>query len=232
MKTLLVGGALLLIVLGSLIYFGLPDYSWHQKMTITVEADGKTYSGSSVVRVRFRKNDPLSAVNGPEWISSYGGEGSFLDIPGRGILFVTVNPPDQSSFTSDLALEVFSDDLPQTQFVEQLKALENGVGLSTVLSLADYPFFVFFRDIANPESVVEVDPENLSATFGRGVRLKSIELEITDEPVTFGRMETVLPWLKSVWPNTLDGRSIRTIKASNQLANSLTATSFSTGINR
>ena len=70
------------------------------------------------------------------------------------------------------------------------------------------------------------------ATFGPGVRLKRIEFEITDEPVTFGRVESHLPWLKSVWPNTLDGRRIRDGDAANQLANSLSASSFSTEINR
>lgn len=51
-------------------------------------------------------------------------------------------------------------------------------------------------DINDPNSVREVDPANLAATFGPGVSLKRITLEIRDEPVTEGKIECVLGcWL-------------------------------------
>ena len=49
-----------------------------------------------------------------------------------------------------------------------------------------YPMMVTFGDIADPASVKLVDPANLAASFGPGVRLKSVTLEVTDEPVTEG----------------------------------------------
>ena len=56
----------------------------------------------------------------------------------------------------------------------------------------DDPLLVTFADITDPTTVQKVDPENLVATFGPGVSLKRISLEITDEPVTEGRIERVL----------------------------------------
>jgi hypothetical protein len=40
-----------------------------------------------------------------------------------------------------------------------------------------------------------VNPEDLAAVFGEGVRLTAVMLEITGEEVTEGRVEGVLEWL-------------------------------------
>jgi hypothetical protein len=42
---------------------------------------------------------------------------------------------------------------------------------------------------------MEVKPEKLSDTFGAGHHLKSITLEITNEPVTEGKVGPLLAWL-------------------------------------
>jgi len=60
-----------------------------------------------------------------------------------------------------------------------------------------YPLLVTFTDINDPASVQRVDPDDLVAHFGPGVKLKTITLEITDEPVTGGQIEKVLGWLKT-----------------------------------
>jgi hypothetical protein len=39
-----------------------------------------------------------------------------------------------------------------------------------------YPLLVTFGDIADPKSVALVDPTNLAASFGPGVRLTSVML--------------------------------------------------------
>lgn len=54
------------------------------------------------------------------------------------------------------------------------------------------PALVTFPDINDPVTVTKVDPDNLAATFGPGVSLKRITLELTDEPVTEAKIESVL----------------------------------------
>ena len=65
----------------------------------------------------------------------------------------------------------------------------------TEIPESQYPLLVTFTDLTDPTTVKAVDPENLAATFGPGVSLKRLTLEITDEPVTEGRIEQVLGWL-------------------------------------
>ena len=57
------------------------------------------------------------------------------------------------------------------------------------------PMLATFDDITKPETVRKVDPEDLEAVFGEGVRLKAVTLEVTKEAVTEGRVEGVLGWL-------------------------------------
>ena len=61
-----------------------------------------------------------------------------------------------------------------------------------------YPVLVTFTDTSNPKTIRKVDPDNLSATFGPGISLVRVMLEITDEKTAFGKVEPILPWLS--WP--------------------------------
>ena len=54
---------------------------------------------------------------------------------------------------------------------------------------------VTFADIAAPTSVARMDPNDLAASFGEGVRLKALTLEITREGVTESVVDALLPWL-------------------------------------
>ena len=56
------------------------------------------------------------------------------------------------------------------------------------------PMLVRFRDPSDPASVERVDPSDLAASFGAGVKFERMSIEITDAPVTTG-IEAVLPWL-------------------------------------
>ena len=58
----------------------------------------------------------------------------------------------------------------------------------------NYPYFVRFRDVRDPKSVEQVDPDNLAKSFGPGCRLKSLTATFTDAPVTKW-IEKRLGWL-------------------------------------
>ncbi|MFM7334774.1 MAG: hypothetical protein ACKO1H_10250 [Tabrizicola sp.] len=55
-----------------------------------------------------------------------------------------------------------------------------------------WPMLVTFDDITRPETVRRVDPANLAAVFGEGVRLEAVTLEVTEGAVTQGRVAGVL----------------------------------------
>ena len=92
-----------------------------------------------------------------------------------------------------------------------------------------YPMLVTFDDIAKPETVKQVDPDDLAATFGPGYALKQVSLELTDEPVTEGEIEEILGWLEEHYNNRLDGNRYGTIESTSRFANSLASGSFCAG---
>ncbi len=193
-KSILVIG--LVLVLGTLAYCQdiFFPYTWHQKMTVEVEVDGQVYTGSSVVRVSWRKNDPIGAANGPTWISGTRGEAPFVEIPGYGVLFTLLSFFDNTAYAADIATRVMSGRMGWTRGKEEFAAVQDAEGQMLTVTEAHYPLLVTFTDVNDPKSVKKMAPDNLAATFGPGVSLKRITLEITDEPVTVGKIESVLGW--------------------------------------
>ena len=173
-------------------YVGLAQYIWHQKMTIEVEVNGQLYTGSSVVKVMVKESEPLTKQLGYPLQFGAKGEAAYVELPGRRYLFALLGGGPSDSGPQTNALNIFQDQLPR-------KGLERFAVLSTSRFKTDiprshYPLLVAFMDINDPNSVREIDPDNLAATFGPGVSLKRITLEITDEPVTEGKIESVLGW--------------------------------------
>jgi hypothetical protein len=71
----------------------------------------------------------------------------------------------------------------------------------------DLPDLVTFADVNNPNTVIEVDPDNLQRTLGPGISWSDITLESTDEPVTTG-IVAKLPWIPAYYDKMLDGDSL------------------------
>jgi hypothetical protein len=81
-------------------------------------------------------------------------------------------------------------------FEENMRFIEDQSGQPPVpLPRANWPLMVTFDDVEDPKTVRMVDPDNLAATFGPGVELGAVTLEVTGDPVTEGRVERVLGWL-------------------------------------
>ena len=192
LKILLIGG--LIVVGGTLAYcyFGLAQYIWHQKMTIEVEVNGQLYTGASVVKVTVQESEPLRKQLGYPLHFGAKGEAAYVELPDRRYLFALLGggPPDSGPETN--ALNIFKEQLPKDN-PERLVVLSKS-HLKTEIPHSHLPLLVTFMDLTDPTTVKVVDPDNLAATFGEGVSLKRLTLEITDEPVTEGKIEQVLGW--------------------------------------
>ncbi len=182
-------GGILLVGLG-LWWYLFPSYSWHQKMTVEVNEDGQVYAGSSVVEMHVRGYPDTGYAPG---VRSYGlrGEAVVVAMPDDRYLFALL------TYNAFLASKVFHDKMEGSlsEPGERWAAIISKIRDRRTMVPKDYPLLVTFTDITDPKTVREVDPENLAATFGPGVSLKRITLEITDEPMTEGRIERVLGWL-------------------------------------
>jgi hypothetical protein len=197
------------------------NHSWHQKLTLVVDTPQGEVTGSSVVEVRVSFYDPPSF--GTEVAYELTGEATVVEVlPGR-YLFALMGDSEERFFRAT------KDRFVGMKRGEWLRAIPDQTE-PVVLTGDLIPMLVTFDDITDPQSVQLVDPADLAASFGPGVGLKAVLLEVTEEPVTGGRVEVILGWLREVSPNRLDGQRFGNADASNRLANSLSAHSFSTEI--
>ncbi len=173
-------------------YFG--SYSWRQKLTIEVETPAGPVTGSAVTAVRFFDDNIM--VDGAQIKTRIKGEAVSLDLGQGHHLFALLGHSKAPEYIARLAPKI----LWERDGVGGWDAIAKASSLTSPLVVPpkNYPMFVTFGDIKDPKSVKLVDPGNLAGTFGPGYSLESIALEITEEPVTSGKVESVLGWLSSV----------------------------------
>jgi hypothetical protein len=181
------------------------NYSWNQKLTVTVETPEGIKTGSAVTRVSAK-------VGGQSILSqaivSYRveGEATFVDLGNGKYLFALLSSGGDYTPTEYWAQQAFRKQIlgdPEPYREEKARLSELFTKLQTNGKIAnvpldEYPLLVTFADLNDPKSVKAINPINLPATFGQGYRLKSITIEITDENVTEGQVEKLLVWLESL----------------------------------
>jgi hypothetical protein len=191
---LLAGGAVAL--LSACNPFGGNGYRF--KMTVEVETSEGLKTGSSVYEVLAFKTSEL-ITGGTSSDSTLKGEAVAVDLPGGRTLFALLKTVNTSGH-DDLAYMSMRTLDPAFNYnrVESANRISAGDGIKSPndVPATDYPMLVTFTDIDDPKSVQRVDPANLAASFGPGIRLKRITVEVTDDDVTTG-IEKRLAWLES-----------------------------------
>jgi hypothetical protein len=164
-----------------------------------IETPQGEVSGSSVTKVSFSPRNKIILRDLDSSTLRLRGEAAMVEVlPGRWLFALL---PDQErliySYVSDQQADGhigLEEAIPVIQ--DQTDPLALDPNSKNSLDFAPrFPILVTFDDITRPETVRQVDPKNLAAVFGEGVRLKAVTLEITDEAVTEGRVEGVLGWL-------------------------------------
>ncbi|WP_373502425.1 hypothetical protein [Aestuariivirga sp.] len=187
---------LLLIPLLLLALTGCERYSWRQKMTVTVETPAGEVSGASVSQVGWAKH--WIRTDGMGWDYDLTGEAVVVEVtPGR-YLFALLKGAGTTEYMGSVAAASIagreSRVIDGELFDEVRDRRDRAAGVIAVPAY-QYPMLVTFGDISEPMSVELVDPDNLAASFGPGVRLKSVTLEVTDEAVSTPTLNKLLEWL-------------------------------------
>jgi hypothetical protein len=183
-------------------------------MTIEVDDNGKIYSGSGVWKQIYEGSAPRGF-----------GDAIAVDIGTKGTLFVLVrtrsNGPDEVFYGNDLfgngdrARALRGQGYLGLSRYEQLTDIMSRVGQTGFVDcynlgkLASCPRMVAFMDISDPQSVVDVDPTNLSAVFGSGVSLRPIRVTVSRDRVTKSDNCKKLPWLNQFNDLQLDGKDYK-----------------------
>jgi hypothetical protein len=118
------------------------------------------------------------------------GEAVVVEIPHHRSLFLVFDAPgkrSQAEMVRSLLAPVSADPLQAWNY-----------DLPARWRLTDeyIPLMVTFKDQSDPFSVTKVDPGNLSRELGPGVRLTSVDVQKTNDHVTFGKVEKAIPWIK------------------------------------
>jgi hypothetical protein len=168
-------------------------------MTVEVETPKGLRSGSSVIEVsgslgsKYAPGEAAGKLN-----SQARGEAVAVDLPGGRTLFALLSRPGESDGATGYAeaglhVTYYGEDGGYARTMREM-VQRRDVG---VLPPKGYPMLVTFADLRDPKSVVGVDPNELAKSFGPGVKLKRITVQITDDPVTSG-IEKRLGWLASM----------------------------------
>jgi hypothetical protein len=181
------------------------DESWRQKLTLVVETPAGLVTGSAVTEITKKDDRYWWAPPEARGVHSYvRGEAVAVEVlPGRWLFALLDGRQDGKGDAGHLVYPAFA--LDQAREASGRRSYEAAMRklrdqpLDTPVEIppSDYPMLVTFEDIADPSSVRRVDPADLSASFGPGVRLKAVTLEITAAEVTEGRLEGVLTsWIE------------------------------------
>lgn len=218
-------GHILLIVVICLCAFALSacnnkSVEWNQKLTITVEINGKEYSGSGVSRVKFTKTSEfVRQSRGKVFYESMRGEAIAIDLGIHGYLFL--HWPDQQfgkfpflldkSQNGENALGKKMGNDRGVKFYKKLRKTKGTLVLDAggfPDKSGDYPTLSAFKDIRDPRTfrvfheIMYVknkkkdwpvfNPKSFSEFYGGDARVKSIVFEITKEPVTKGKLASII----------------------------------------
>ncbi len=185
----------------------LPTYRY--RLTVEVDTPQGLRAGSSVIEVTNGMGRG-PGDSGYRFGSEARGEAVAVDLPDGQTLFALLR--SEGWLNADWAGRIVYDLTPVPPIKEgedhRIERLANAVSNRALIVVPPskvvvservplYPQLVTFADIGDPKTVTRVDPDNLAASFGPGVKLRRITVQITEDPVTTG-IEKRLGWLPRV----------------------------------
>ena len=189
-------------------------------LTVDVKDGDQIRTGSSVVEVEYFINpDFMVSLDGTTTFRRVTGYAVTVDLGEKGLLFLTFNDahrsPEQQSkrfpcLLSDVACLPFvayakPGSLPiTTEFSSQKAALDELLRQSGPrdVPFVELPQLVRFLDLNNKGTEKIVSPFDLSASYGPGIQLSRVSLELTSSSITPEPL---------VWPQWLKIRRQNTV---------------------
>lgn len=166
---------------------GFSDETIRYKITVTVDTPEGVKTGSAVREAVRHTESSVLPEQGGTFYSVSKGEAVVIDLGTRGILFSLIDEDREAK----KAFSMWQEKKP-----------------SSILTIAEYPRFVTFQDLSNPNTVTNVldlswDSKNATqylkeddteTIFGSGVKIQTVVISVTDAPISWG-IEAWLPWL-------------------------------------
>lgn len=175
--------------------FGFRDWSWHQKLTVVIQTPAGEVSGTSVSAVELSASPSWWGLGdgGGAGRASISGEAVAVEVADGTFVFVVME-----NYSHETALEAFrlkKEVLSKVEIESTFDEIEQSKATKR-LPKSQYPTIVYFKYLNNPDTLTLVNNENFYKLFGVGYEIKSVDITITDDTVTIGVIENIIPWLK------------------------------------
>lgn len=215
---------IVVLVLGLAVWWKMafPSGKWRYKMTVTVETPEGMKTGSAVREVSVKAAPRISPHMLPT--VKLRGEALVVDLGERGVLFALLSGYKKGDdYGADIPAIMFSP----TQAVMKNETIHYMSRLKKAhieVPVEWYPKFVHFKDRNDPKTVelvikmkscspktgvprstVCIDKDRFEEIYGEGVRLKSVDIVMTDEEMKLGKVNEYLPWLSALNGGYLHG---------------------------
>lgn len=179
----------------------VPTYRY--RLSVEVDTPDGLRTGSSVIEVQQRLVRPGSSPGHTAIVRRVRGQAVAVELSDGRTLFALLRSEDDVDWAAAV-MQTAAPRHPDESFTEQfdnMLLIKGEVELpprwppvAGGLRLAGYPLLITLADLSDPTSIERVDPGDLAATFGDGVSLRRISVQLTDDPVTTGIKER-LEWL-------------------------------------
>lgn len=182
-----------------------PRAEFNYKITVEIETPEGLKTGSAVRQVQATFDMPLNPDIGLMGYNlSVTGEAVVIDLGLRGVVFGLIS---SDSYYELFGAFPYNGGRGGEATKEGIKYYQSiPAGTKAPLPQKTWSQFVMFKDITDPKSVTLVhgtllnaktqkfDPvDDFETIFGKGVLLRSISIEITDEAITWGKVDEYLP---------------------------------------
>ncbi len=179
---------------------GGPSASYRYKLTVSLNTPDGVKTGSNVVQVDYNKvSFPMSG----EAHAVYG-QALYLDTGGKPLVVLlsraTFSGPNHWMSVDPVAVIArlcLGQEYGVFSFIESVKQFGR-CHAAYPLEFDDMPDMVTFEDPKDPNTGRPVDPRNPAGALGPGVSVRSITIQVTDEPIT-KEVDEHLPWVRNWW---------------------------------
>jgi hypothetical protein len=175
-------------------------FGFRFRLTVAVETPDGLKTGTSVIQVR------LSASSPDRWdwnAMGWFGEAPFVDLGGgRHVIALLVTRKDGCGHIwprsilerhLNVTAATAGEPAPPPLRWEAIHRHKGPIQLRSGPSANELPTFARFRDLKDHKTFEFVPVDAFAATFGTEIRLRSVTLEFTHDPVTWS-LRTHLPW--------------------------------------
>ncbi len=201
MKKILISAVVLVLGVGAVAYAMSDVYvsgEWRYKITIAIETPEGIKKGSAVREV---SNSASSIKLGfPESHNSADvrGEAVVIDLGEKGLVFGIISKRSQRELYEAFPSKAGATTVEGIKHFNSLPIGKKSFIVNNTLTL------VRFSDITDPKTIEIVynnrlqdgkkAVDKLDEIFGHGVLLSSVEIELTNEDITKGAINNLLPW--------------------------------------